>query len=523
MKHLLFTFFIALSLTGFSQTEKQWGKRVNIKEVINNAQESSLVGNGSHDDADALAQGLHLTAGTSVLYLPAGIYLLKKQINLYTSNLHIQGAGIGKTIIQWDSTYAGNKALFQSNGASNLSFEGISFSGNQKELKAVLEFNSYPNQNKNISISNCEFVNVWAKQAINFGGAAAGEKHSNDNVVIDSCRFYNLFNPSYKIVTNETDPKCDGINLQQTTLRAEIKNCHFENLSGDGIFGWGSLESQTSKDSNLYYGNWNIHRNYFNLCWMGIEVNGGGLGSHLNIHHNTLRCSTHNGGFLISVDGYYAKVENNTLYNVDRSLIEYTGIEGDIENNTGIITTYSSKSGGVPPSNTEARINCLELYGYNNLIDNNHFTLDRSQPDEHSPQEFNGIALIGKTTDPKTQPLSYKGIDDYPAFWTITNNTISGFTHKLIYANNNKIRNVVIKNNVFGSASVSTSPIEIFGYNWEITNNTFDLTGSTPAETSHVVRAFYLQQDKTTSNVSSNKIINANWDNEHHRYGDKIQ
>ncbi len=524
VKPLLFALLTGISLTGFSQEGKVHGKLINLKtDVITNAQEIALIGNGTHNDADDIALGLKATAGANTLYLPAGTYFLKKEVLLFTSGLHIKGAGTGKTIIQWDSTYEGNNAIFQSNGKSDLSFEGITFTGNQKEVKAVLEFNSYPNHNKNISVIHCEFVNVWAKQAINFGATAPNQQHSNDNVFIDSCRFYNIYNPSQKVITNDTGPKCAGIDLQETTLRAEIKNCRFENLSGDGIRGWGSVEKPTSKDSNPLYGNWNIHHNDFSLCWMGIELGGQGLGSHLNIHHNNLRYSTHNGGFLISASSYYAKIDSNTLYDVDRTLIEFVGIEGEIKGNTGTITTFSSTSGGVLPSVKDARIDCMQVYGFNNVIDDNHFTLDRSQPDEQTPNEFNGIAIVSKTTTPKEQHLNYKGIDDFTALWTITHNTITGFTHKAVYANNDKTRNVVIKNNVFKSTSVSTSPIEVYGYDWEISNNTIDLTGATPAEASHVVGKFYLQKDKTNTRVGSNKIINDNWNNEHRRYDEKLQ
>lgn len=523
IKHAFLILFIAVSLTGFSQAGKIYGKLINLTtDVITNEQERALIGSGTHDDADAITLGLNMTAGANTLYLPAGTYLLKKEVSLFSSGLHIKGAGKGKTIIQWDSTYNGNNAVFQSNGRSNLSFEGITFTGNAKELKAVLEFNSYPNHNKNISVINCEFVNVWAKQAINFGNTAPNQQHSNDNVLIDRCRFYNIYNPAQKVVTNDSDSKCAAIDLQETTLRAEIKNCRFENISGDGIRGWGSVEKPTSKDSNPHYGNWNIHHNYFNLCWMCIELGGQGLGSHLNICHNDVRCSTRNGGYLISASSYYAKIDSNTLYNIDRGLIEFVAIEGEVKDNTGIITTYSSTSGDVPPSVKETRIDCMQVYGFNNLIDNNHITLDRSHPNEHTPNEFNGISIVSKTTTPKEQNLSYKGIDDFTAFWTITNNTITGFTHKAVYANNDKIRNVVIKNNVFKSSSISISSIEVYGYDWEISNNTIDLTGATPAESSHVITKFYLQQDKANTRVSSNKIINGDWDNEHHRYDDKL-
>lgn len=494
----------------FSQQKK------NVKAILNFKTEILLLHNTKnaatfrYTDSGALARGLHQSGNTKILYLPEGVYTLKKNIPLFRSGLHIKGAGIGKTIIRYDSELPNNAALFQSIGASDLTIEGITFTGNEKEIKAVLEFNSYPNRCKNISILNCEFSNLWTDQAINFGGTSAGETHSNDNVLIDHCRFLNIYNPSYRVITNDTDPKCVGINLQQTTLRAVIQYCTFRNISGDGIFGWGW--SQDSRKINFAYGNWNIHHNNFSYCWMGVEVNGNGLGSGLYIHDNTMKYSTRNFGYLISVDSYKARIVKNNLYNVDRGLIEYTAIEGLIANNTGIIVTWKKDTAGVRASQPLTRIACLELYGYNNTITHNRFVLDRTEPDTFSPSEFNGIKLIGKTTDTATQPLEYKGVKDYSAYWTISENTVTGFTHKLIDATNYKIRNVIIKKNLFRSRYEKTTPIEIYGYNWQIKDNTFDLTGSKNKNDNRIVSVFYLQREKTGSVAQSNKILGVGWD-----------
>ena len=519
MKHLLLFVMLLVAEISFSQVNKSSRAifRLQRDEVRTNA--GSLANIDVQDDADAIVRGLHKAGSTQTLYLPEGIYLIKKSIALYTSGLSIKGAGIGKTIVRFDDSYLGTTPLFQSNGVSDLTIEGITFTGNAKEIKAVIEFNSYPKLCKNINLINCEFINVWAKQAINFGGMSAGETHSNDNVVIDHCRFYNIFNPSYKIVTNDTDPKCDAINLQQTTLRASIRYCSFQNISGDGIFGWG----WSGKNVNPAYGNWNIHHNVFFHCWMGIEVNGGGLGNGLYIHDNSLKYSTRDGGYLISVDSYKARIINNKLYNNDRGLIEYTAIEGTISGNTGVITTYKQNSGAVRVSVKWPRIACVELYGYNNIITRNKFTLNRAGPDTFSPDEFNGIKLIGKTTDLKTQPLSYKGITDFSAYWKINHNTVTGFTHKAIDATGDKIRNVDITDNVFSSRWEQASPVEIYGYQWNISKNTFNLEGTLPAENSYVVGVFYLQKDSTASVVSSNIILGNGWNSSHHKYAGNIR
>ncbi len=293
-------------MAGVAQTGKSREMLLNFgefKKILNS--ENTIQNSLESDDATLIAKALTTAGNSKILYLPEGHYLLKKRIQLHTSGLHIRGAGAGKTIVSFDSAFAGNGELFQSNGASNITIEGITFTGQAKRIKAVLGFNSYPNACKNIRILNCEFTDLWADEVINFGATALNESHSTDLVFINHCRFYNIYNPAFPVVTNDTDPRCNAINLQQTTLRANIQHCQFENISGDGIFGWGW--SQNPANVNPLYGNWTIHHNEFRNCWMCIEINGNGLGRGLDIHYNNFRCSTHDGGFLVSVDGYKAK------------------------------------------------------------------------------------------------------------------------------------------------------------------------------------------------------------------------
>ena len=508
-RHVLIALFSFVTLFSFAQKEK---KRAGI--IYFKAEQPTVNPDVkkqkpfTYTDNGAIEKALHTSGKTKILYLPEGVYTIKKNISFFTSGLSIQGAGAGKTVVQFDSFFEGNEALFQSNGQSDITIRGITFTGNKKQIKAVLEFNSFPNRCSNIKILNCSFTNLWVEQAINFGGTGMNETHSLDHVLIDSCRFFNIYNPSFRIVTNDTDPKCVAVNLQQTTLRAEIKHCTFKNISGDGIFGWGW--SRTNTTPNPLYGNWNIHHNYFENCWMCVEINGNALGNDLLIHDNTMRCSTRNGGFLISVDGNRAKIIHNNLYNIDRCLIEYTAVKGEVAYNTGLITTSANCIGGAAPSEKLLRIDCIEMYGYDNYIHHNSFTLERTNAGALSPQEFNGIKIIGKTTDPLDQPLEYKGIKDYSAYWNIAHNTVTGFTHKAIDATNEKIRNVFIHDNIFSSRYEQTTPVEIYGYNWRVINNTFDLRES-GKNRGNIFGIFYLQKDKTHSVVSGNHIVGKNW------------
>lgn len=70
-KKAFLLFFIPASPTRFPQSVKKYGRYGNFKTaVIRNAQERALVGDGTHDDAEAIAPGLNATAGVNTLYLP---------------------------------------------------------------------------------------------------------------------------------------------------------------------------------------------------------------------------------------------------------------------------------------------------------------------------------------------------------------------------------------------------------------------------------------------------------------------
>ncbi len=216
------------------------------------------------------------------------------------------------------------------------------------------------------------------------------------------------------------------------------------------------------------------------------------------------------------------RIVKNNFYNVDRGLIEYTAIDGLIYANTGLITTYSDSSGGVPASRQLDRVACVELYGYHNEISHNKFTLNRTKPNEYSPKEFNGIKLMGKTTDPASQPLHYKNIWDYSAYWNISHNTITGFTHKVIDATNDKIRDVRIRHNLFRSANVQSTPIEILGYGWNISQNVFDMIGSPRLPGAYVVGVFYLQKDKPKSIIYKNLVLGEQWNRKGQPYSEAL-
>ena len=478
---------------------------------------TNATGNGIAGDAANMQSAIYKCTGDSarILFCPAGKYLFDTTIYGET-DLTINGVP-GKTIFIADDHFAGNGNMFECIGKSNVTFENITFINNHsKSLNAFIQCKSSPNKCNNLRFINCTFTESWVQAAVMMGQTANKDStHWNDNVLFDGCVFQQLYNPSYKVVTTEIPDslKCVGINLQQTTLRCTIRNCIFKNTSGDGIYGYGA---NYGLRNNKYYGNWTIENCDFFRNWMNIEINGNYLGHGLNIHDNRFRYSTLNEGFNISVDSYRMRIENNDFLNADRAFIEFTSIGGMIKGNTGRLICWSDTSEGIMPTAMPSpRTEFTDLYGFNNLIEGNNFEEDRSHPNRYSPTEFNAFKLIERTGagDTVYQPMSYKGITDYSAFWSITNNVITGTTHKVLDATNAKIRNVIFEGNTITTNAMVASPVEIWGYNWQITHNTWNLNGSPPpADGNAVVKVRDIQKDKTGSVMYDNNVFGvATW------------
>ncbi|QJW91749.1 hypothetical protein HNV11_21375 [Spirosoma taeanense] len=488
--------------------------------VVNATEETAsnlrAAGNGTTDDAAALQDAIYQGVNNPkrVVYLPAGTFKLNSGLNLHNEGLTIRGAGMHRTTIIVDASFSGNGAVFTADGRGDLAFEDLTITGPStgKALKAAIRLNSAPNNARRIRFERIRINDFWG-HGILLGETGATETHSLDDVVIKDCQFYNIGDPSALQIT-ELSPAItyNAIHLGQTTRKAIITGNTIYKVGGDGIFGWGWCQGGSTNED---FGNWLITNNHINYCWMAIEINGNSLGRNLVIDNNVIKYSTRNQGYLLSLDSRNLRVTNNTLINTDRGVIEATSIGGLFANNVIQMSVFKNGSGGIAATATQARVAAMELYGFNNTISGGSITLDaRKDDNSFGSTEYNGIKLISRTTDPASQPTSFDGITDLSGYWDIRDVTIHGFTHKAIDATNEKIRKVNITNNTFRSRNALESPVQIFGYDWLVKNNTFDLTGSTPKGESGAVQVFYLQvqaAENTSSVVTGNTIINDAW------------
>lgn len=488
----------------------------NVKEDVRPSySQANAVANGSTNDQNALQYGMYASNDNrKIVYLPAGTYLVNSQIQLPYDAMEIRGAGIGKTTITIGASYSGTGALFNIGGKSDLTISDLTISGNSKRIDAAIQLGSFASastQCRRINIERVRFYNLWTTNAIMFGGTSATpDTHSLGDITIRNCHFENIYDPALPVIYLEADSdalRCHAINLNQTTNKAVITGNFIKNCSGNGLYAFG----QTQTTFNPDYGNWLIHGNHIESVFMGIEINGQALPKGIKIDNNIIKYSTNNGGYLISIDSYQAAITNNTLYGVDRSLIEFTSIGGLVANNTGTIVVYSATSGGVAPTVEVYSVAGIEAYGFANTIVNNNFILDRSSPGTYTAEQFNGIKIVYETTDPSTQPTSFDGITDLSGYWDIKGNTIHGFTHRAIDASNEKIRKVNIVGNTFLSRVCIEKPLAIYGYNWIVKGNIFDMTGSTPAGGEGAIGTFTGQDDNSVSIVQDNTIIHDAW------------
>ena len=474
--------------------------------------------NGSTDDATAIEYGTYGSDNEKkTLYLPAGNYLVKASKG-FPAGLELRGAGIGKTTITIASDYSGTNPAFVMNGVSDITISDLTITGNSKLIDAVFRFNSYTGagniQSRRVKIENVRFYNLWVSDAIMFGNASgAVDTHTYGEITIKNCYFENIYNPATPVAYADATPRCNAINLNETTGKAIITNNFIKNCSGDGIYAYG-LNPVKPVDFNG--GNWIISGNQIESCFMGIEINGNKLGRGLKIENNICKYSTRNTGYEMSIDGDQAMITNNTFYSVDRGMIEYTGIGGMISGNTGSIYAKTSGTGGVGATALYGSISCIEAYGFANIISNNNFTINRTGASGTTPTEFNGIHILGTTTDPAYQPTSFYGLTDTSGYWEIRGNSITGFTNHAVYAEANLIRKVNVSGNTFRSSNSSTNDdnnvVQIYGYDWNVTGNIFDMKNATIRNGGNgAVAVKYEQSDNTKSVVSGNTVINSTW------------
>lgn len=212
---------------------------INTISVIN----MGAKGDGVTDDTQAFTDALEYlkSIGGGVLEVPAKetSYLLDGHVVL-VDNVTIRSNG---AVIEKKASSTGYYAFISlsgtkqgyGSGASNISFEGLTFKGDFSIKKS---FNFTLHHSSDVIFRNCKFIQcVVAGHAIDLGGC--------QNVVIDNCEFYGFYpqtGSEYKEAiqvdhstasgnTGMDDPASyDGL----PTINVSVTNCKFLPITVDG-------------------------------------------------------------------------------------------------------------------------------------------------------------------------------------------------------------------------------------------------------------------------------------------------
>lgn len=144
----------------------------------------SATGDGSTDDSGFIQDAID--SGVGVIFCPPGTYKISSQVDL-ASNVLFVGAGKGKTVFQFDSSFGTTGAMFSGSGVANVTFRDITFDGNnvgsgasQTRLASMISFTT----STGISFINCELMNH------EYIGVAFG--NSCSDILIDGCEFHTM-------------------------------------------------------------------------------------------------------------------------------------------------------------------------------------------------------------------------------------------------------------------------------------------------------------------------------------------
>lgn len=160
------------------------------------------IGDGEADDTDAILNAIDaLGNGISVLYLPAGTYLVSENIPL-VSNMTLRGDG-HNSIIKRAGNNLENYAVIACDGVSNVSIENIHIQGERNEHSGTMgEWGMCVNirGSSNVTVKNCKLTDAWGD------GIYVGTYSETPctNTVIDGCTIDNNRRQGISVINSDT-------------------------------------------------------------------------------------------------------------------------------------------------------------------------------------------------------------------------------------------------------------------------------------------------------------------------------
>ena len=188
--------------------------------------------------------------GGKIIFLPAGVYSVNRQLYFGVANTTLQGAGMWYSQINFTSMTANTGGL--NANAANVSFADLYLTTNQSSRS-----NAYKGLN-GVFTSGSTVKNIWAEH-FECGAWIANYSSSGpsyaDGFTLSHCRFRNNY--------------ADGINLCKGTRNAIVEHCSFRNNGDDDMAIW-SANGQECMNNTFRY---NTSEN----CWRasGVAIYGG--------------------------------------------------------------------------------------------------------------------------------------------------------------------------------------------------------------------------------------------------------
>lgn len=229
-------------------------------------------GDGSTDDATAIASAITAASSGGIIFFPAGTYVIGSTISVNISNLIFRGAGKGITTAKAGASYSNgvftvNTVTGSTSNVHDVAFEDMTIDTNSQtnvmgvNIRGGLYADS--SSSKNIQVRRCEFKNL-ATTDIGFvnilSGRGSTDRGQVTDVKVQDCDFLDTVKWHIYVSGGQVE------NLK-------ILNCTFKN----SLVGAIAYNQQNKSNSSVAAGvrsnkNWEIAGCYFTNLYTGSDL-----------------------------------------------------------------------------------------------------------------------------------------------------------------------------------------------------------------------------------------------------------
>lgn len=228
--------------------ELNWVERsdwLNVKTDVTPA----AVGDGKHDDTEAIQAALNRVGENLSVYLPPGTYRITRTLTVTGPVVGVMVVGHGRTTrIVWDGEKGGR--MFWSNGAAYSSYIGLTWDG--KSIAAVgFDHASKLRFETEIKHQHEAFLN-FTESGIRIGHE---QKYASAEILYDNCLFENCRIGVALLSFNDYNNTFNG---------CEFRNCDYGIYDEHGNFYARNCHFENSRESDFYIGS--EHNNSIRRC-----------------------------------------------------------------------------------------------------------------------------------------------------------------------------------------------------------------------------------------------------------------